>query len=105
MGVVSESLGDVEGLHSKLDRRRSVDRDNKATKEQFHQVRTVMSCMLIIHPMPNKAHSPGAVQTSNMSSLLALTSAHISYVCVLQAKLSFCFIYICAYTGISSSPP
>ena len=37
-GVVQDTVGDVEGLHSKLDRRRNVDRHNETATEKFQQV-------------------------------------------------------------------
>ena len=44
MSVVTESVGDVEGLHSKLDRHKSVEQDNQTTIEEFQQV---MYCNLV----------------------------------------------------------
>ena len=37
MSTVQDALGDVEGLHSKLERKRHVESSNQATHEKFQQ--------------------------------------------------------------------
>ena len=83
MSVVTESLGDVEGLHCKLDRHRSVEQGNQATKEQFHQV---LVCSVNYVASNTRLPPAGAVHTHSISLLSLVTHVHLCVcmcVCVL----------------------
>lgn len=42
--TVDDMLGDVEGLHSKLDRKRKVEEANQSTSQQLQVVRGLVGC-------------------------------------------------------------